>query len=264
MVKKHLKLWWQLAVMNFESQYGSGSRLNTFLLIAGKLIRLAFVLIFLTYLFNHTKQIAGYGLFQTLLFFMTFNLIDIGAQFFFRGIYITRSLVRDGNLDGILLKPVDPLFRLASHMIDFLDLLTLVPVVIVLIYVINKLEIAVTLQGVIMYMILCFVGLIIAMAIHIFIAALAVATQEIDNEIWIYRDLMTMGRFPIDIYAAPIQFILTFILPVAIMISFPAKVLMGLLTGNWVLVAFIVAGVFLMTSFTFWNFSLKKYSSASS
>ncbi|MCL4387002.1 ABC transporter permease, partial [Patescibacteria group bacterium] len=114
------------------------------------------------------------------------------------GIYVTRFLVREGALDNVLTKPINPLFRLASHTIDFLDLLTLIPVVGILIYVISKID-NITLTGIILYLLLCSLGLVIAMAIHIVIAALAVATQEIDNEIWIYRDLMTMGRFPIDI-----------------------------------------------------------------
>lgn len=263
-MKKYLKVWWQLAVIGFESQYGSGSRLNTMLLILGKLIRLGFVLIFLYFLFNHTSQLAGYSLFQTLLFFMTFNFIDIIVQFFFRGIYVTRALVRDGSLDGILVKPLHPLFRLASHIIDFLDLLTLIPVVGVLIFVISRLESPVTVFGVLLYLLLCGAAFMIATAIHIFIAALAVATQEIDNEIWIYRDLMTMGRFPVDIYSAPIQFILIFVMPIAVMISFPAKALIGLLTGEWILAAIVIAITFFISSILFWNWSLKRYQSASS
>lgn len=263
-MKKYLKIWWQLALINFESQYGSGSKLNTALLILGKLIRLGFVLLFLIFLLDHSKTIAGYSLFQTLLFFMTFNLIDIVVQFFFRGIYVTRSLVQQGYLDGILIKPIDPLFRLAAHIIDFLDLLTLVPVTAILIYVISKLETPITPGGVLLYLLLGLVGFVIAMAIHIFVAALAVVTQEIDNEIWIYRDLMTMGRFPVDIYSAPVQFILTFVVPISVMISFPAKALMGLLTGEWVMMAVVIAVVFLTSSLLYWSYALRKYSSVSS
>lgn len=263
-MKKYFKVWWQMAIIGFESQYGSGSRFNTALLIVGKFIRLGFMLIFLFYLFTHTKTLAGYGLYQTLLFFMTFNLIDITIQFFFRGIYVTRSLVRDGSFDGILIKPINPLFRLATQIIDFLDLLTLLPVISILILVISNLEVPITMFGVFLYILFCLVGLIIALGIHILVAGMAVATQEIDNEIWIYRDLMTMGRFPLDIYAAPVQFILTFIIPIGVMVSFPAKALMGLLTGEWILISVVIAGIFLFGSLKFWNWSLKQYSSASS
>lgn len=248
--------------MNFEAQYGSGSRLNTALLILGKLIRLLFILIFLIYLFSHTKTLAGYNLYQTLLFFMTFNLVDVLAQFFFRGIYVTRSLVREGYFDTVLVKPINPLFRLASHTIDFLDLLFLLPVVAVLAFVITKLG-PITPIGILLYIFLCFVGFIIAMAIHIVIASLAVKTQEIDNEIWIYRDLMTMGRFPIDIYSAPIQFILTFVVPVAVMISIPSKALIGNLSFEWIFISVAIASIFFCFSLLFWRYSLKQYSSIS-
>nr|MBI5455540.1 ABC-2 family transporter protein [Candidatus Levybacteria bacterium] len=261
-MKKYFKVWKQIAIMNLESQYGSGSRLNTALLIAGKIIRLFFVLAFLIYLFAHTKTLAGYTLYQTLLFFMTFNLVDITAQFFFRGIYVTRNLVKEGYLDTVLVKPINPLFRIASHTIDFLDLLTLIPVVGVLIYVISNVG-PLTYQSVSVYLFLCFLGFLIAMAIHIIIAALAVSTQEIDNEIWIYRDLMTMGRFPVDIYSAPIQFILTFVVPVAVMISIPSKALIGNLAFEWIFTSTTITFVFVTFSLWFWNYCLKQYSSIS-
>ncbi len=261
-MKKYFRVWKQIAIMNFESQYGTGSRLNTTLLISGKLIRLIFVLTFLVFLLSHTKTLAGYNLYQTLLFFMTFNLIDVVAQFFFRGIYVTRNLVREGYFDTVLVKPINPLFRLASHMIDFLDLLFLVPIIGILIYVISKIG-NITLYGILGYLFLCFLGLIIAMAIHIAIASLAVATQEIDNEIWIYRDLMTMGRFPIDIYSAPIQFVLTFVVPVGVMISFPSKALIGNLNFEWIFVSIAITCLFLFFSIVFWRWSLRQYSSIS-
>lgn len=42
----------------------------------------------------------------SLLFFMTFNLVDILAQLFLRGIYWIRALVIEGELDYVLVAPV--------------------------------------------------------------------------------------------------------------------------------------------------------------
>lgn len=261
-MKKYFRIWKQIAIMNFETQYGAGSRINTALLILGKIIRLFFVLAFLIFLLKQTKTLAGYNLYQTLLFFMTFNLIDVVAQFFFRGIYVTRNLVREGYFDTVITKPINPLFRLASHTIDFLDLVFLIPTIAILIFVIANLG-PVTFSGICLYIFLCLIGFVISMGIHILIASLAVATQEIDNEIWIYRDLMTMGRFPVDIYSAPIQFILTFIVPVALMISIPAKALIGKLNPEWIFVSMSVAFIFFFASLLFWKWSLRQYSSIS-
>jgi ABC-2 type transport system permease protein len=80
----------------------------------------------------------------------------------------------------------------------------------------------------------------------------------------IYRDLMNLGRFPVDIYKQPLQGILTYLIPVGIMITLPAKALMGLVSLPGVLLSFVLGVVALHFSRRFWNFALTKYTSASS
>jgi ABC-2 type transport system permease protein len=73
-----------------------------------------------------------------------------------------------------------------------------------------------------------------------------------------------MGRFPVDIYKQPLRNIITFIIPIGIMITFPAKALMGLLSPQWIVLSFTIAAVLLMISLTFWRYALRQYTSASS
>jgi ABC-2 type transport system permease protein len=80
----------------------------------------------------------------------------------------------------------------------------------------------------------------------------------------IYRDIANLVRFPIDIYKEPIRSILTFIIPVGIMIAFPVKALLGLISPMGVVWSFIFGvGIFLF-SVRIWKFALTKYTSASS
>ena len=107
-------------------------------------------------------------------------------------------------------------------------------------------------------------GMIIALAIHISVAALAVLTQELENTIWIYRDVMTLGRFPADIYSPNLRSVLTFVIPVAVMISFPAKAFLGRLSLPWVFHAIFMALLGLWLSLYFWRFATRRYTSVSS
>ena len=93
---------------------------------------------------------------------------------------------------------------------------------------------------------------------------MAVLTQELENTIWIYRDLMTLGRFPSDIYAAPMKNILTFVIPIAVMISFPAKACLGKLSVGWMIQAAIMAMTSVTLSLFFWRFATRRYTSVSS
>lgn len=248
--------------MRFQEYYVQ-SRLHSSFLILGKLVRFSFFLVFIIALLTKTQSLAGFSLYQTLLFFMTFNLIDITSQFFFRAAYAIGWMINKGEIDFILTQPINSLFRIISDIIDLLDLATLLPVIITLGVVIARLETPLTLANFIFYLLLCFNALLIAFAIHIFIISLSILTQEISSEIWIYRDLMTMVRFPIDIYSPSIQFVLTFLIPMAVMVSFPAKVLLGVLSWQWIVLAFLIGAVFFTVSIRFWYFALKNYSSIS-
>jgi len=262
MVTHYLKIWWQLGVINFNIQYVA-SRISTTFLILGKIIRFGFFFFFLVALLTNTKTLAGFSLYQTLLFFMTFNFVDITIQFLLRGIYLARQLVREGQFDSILVKPINPLFRVASHNIDFLDFFTLVPTIIILGIVISRLETPTTFLNLLIYFALVLNGLVVATAIHIIVAAVAVWTQEIEQEIWIYRDLMTMGRFPLEIYSAPVKTVITFIIPVAVMVTFPAKALLGILSTQLVIVSLTIGVLLLAASLKIWSLALKNYTSVS-
>lgn len=261
-VFKYLKIWLLMAKMNLAEQVTS--RINFVSLVAGKLVRMGFVFVFLIALFTHTQSLAGFSLTQTLLFFMTFNLVDILAQLFLRGIYWIRQLVIEGELDFVLTAPVNPLFRIATRATDFWDVTTLIPTFAILGVLISRLETDITFLNLFLYILLVLVGFIIAFAIHVIVASVAVFTQEVDQLIWIYRDLMTMGRFPVDIYAAPVKLILTFVVPVAVMTSFPAKVLIGALSWQNIVLAILISAIFLWGSLRIWKFSLRYYTSASS
>src|SRR3989304_8154328 len=133
---------------------------------------------------------------------------------------------------------------MAFDIIDLLDLATLLPVLAVLGFVIARLSSQVTFSGFLLYLLLCLNALLIAMAIHIFIISFSILTQEISSQIWIYRDLMNMGRFPIDIYSQTLQILLTFFVPIAVMVSIPAKVLMGILSPTWVIGSLVIGALF--------------------
>ena len=97
-----------------------------------------------------------------------------------------------------------------------------------------------------------------------FVLGVAVLTTEIDNTIMLYRDIVQMGRIPIDVYKEPLRGLLTFAIPVGIMVTFPAKAIMGLLSPLFIILSLAIGTVLLFLSLKFWRFSLKKYSSVGS
>jgi ABC-2 type transport system permease protein len=258
---KYWRVWTRLAVMSFWTQ--AVSPLSSFGYLLGKLVRVAFFLLFLSAIFKHTSALAGYTMEEAALFFLTFNIVDILAQLLFRGIYGVRGMIRDGEFDYFLIQPLNVLFRVAFSTVDFLDVIAILPVFAVTFWVLRRIPGAMTWPHLFLYITMTLNGLLIAFAIHVAVASLAVITQELDNTIWLYRDLMTLGRFPSDIYAAPMRGLLTFVMPIAIMISFPAKAFLGRLSPLWIAHAFLMAAVSVTFALAFWRFANKKYTSVS-
>jgi len=214
-------------------------------------------------LLGKTKVLAGYNFYEVLLFYFTFNFIDSATQMLFREVYRFRYYIVSGNFDMILVKPVNALFRSLFGWTDILDFITLGPFILMVIYVLTKIP-EISVLGVLSYFIFIINSLIIATSFHIAVLSLAVLTTEIDHAIMIYRDVVGMGKLPIDIYSEPVRSLITFIIPVGIMMSFPVKALLGILSLQYMIIAFVFSLTILFLSVNFWNYSLKKYTSASS
>ena len=247
----------------YTTQIAFISRFGAFLFIFGKFLRFFLFLGFILLVATKTSALSGYSLWQIILFYATFNLIDTSVQFFFREVYRFRSYVVSGDFDYFLTKPISPLFRALFGGSDILDLPMFVASIILTIISINNLG-GLTFAGLALYFILIGCGLIIAFAFHAAVLAIGVLTTEVDNTIMMYRDLTSMGRFPVDIYREPLRTIITFVIPVGIMMTFPAKALIGIFSPFLVLFALIISSVFLASSLKFWQYALKNYTSASS
>ncbi|MDP2649603.1 MAG: ABC-2 family transporter protein [bacterium] len=260
-MKRYLKIWWLLTVRT--SQVAFYSRFGAFIFIFGKILRFAFFLLFLILLESKTKVIGGFTLPQIIFFFATFNLIDTLGQFFLREVYRFRSYVISGYFDYILTKPISSLFRSLLGGSDVLDLFLLFISLLFIIFTFGKIAPA-SIFNIILYISFIFNGLLIALSFHTFVLSIGILTTEVDNTIMLYRDLTQMGRIPIDLYKEPVRGFLTFIIPVGVMMTFPAKAIMGFLSFTLISASFLIGISLFFLSIYFWRYSLRYYSSASS
>jgi ABC-2 type transport system permease protein len=248
-------------LFSYQSLKTTGqSRQAIFLFTLGKILRFVFLFGVIFLVFAKTKIIAGWSLKQVVILYLTFNFIDTFSQVLYREVYRFRPLVVSGNLDLILVKPYHPFLRVLLGGVDFLDLFLLFPYFFLLLFFIFQEKIS--FFSFFLYLILVANGLIISTAFHIFVLALGALTTEVDNAIMIYRDILNLGRFPIEIYQQIISFIFTFIIPIGVMITFPVKALFSFLSFNNVVFAFFISFFLLSLSIKLWQIGLKKYQSA--
>lgn len=258
--KRYLKIWWIMSRNSFSMVIGQKLALLVFLI--GKILRFIFFFGFLYFLLLGSSTLAGYTSNQAIFFFLTFNLIDVITQFLFREVYNFRPMIVNGDFDLVLARPLNALFRVLMGGADVIDLVTIPPLIAVTIYIGSLLH--PTLYEVGIFLVLLINGFLIATAFHIIVLSFAIITLEVDHTIMIYRDLTSLGRLPVDIYRQPLQGFLTYLIPVGIMITLPAKAIMGLVGPVGILSAFLIGIAAVFVSLKFWNYALTQYSSASS
>lgn len=257
-LKLYLLLWWRRMALQIESDLMH--RGSAVLYIMGKIVRFLFFLWLIVSVGNQAKNISGYTPDQLVIFLLTFNLIDLLAQIFFRGVYSFKEQVRIGIADLMLMRPVNPLFHALIGFPDPLDL----PLFFIVLTALFFQGVHSSLESILMFIVSVIVSFLLMMAMHIFVISVGIMTLEVDNIIMLFRDIWSMGRLPVDIYSTGVRFALTFIIPVAIIMNMPAKALLGLINWQNIFISFVISLCVVQLSLWFWKFSLKKYSSASS
>jgi len=256
----YIGIWYMMSKNSFLMVLAQKKVLFIFLL--GKVLRFIFFMIFLFFLVKGAGRLSNYTVNQAIFFFLTFMVIDTTSQFFFREVYRFRPLVVSGDFDLVLTKPIGALFRVLMGGADVIDLITIPPLYAITIYF-GSLLAPNTFQ-IYLYIAMLMSGLLIATAFHIIVLSLGIITLEVDHTIMIYRDVTSMARFPVDIYKQPLRGVLTYLLPIGIMITLPAKAIMGLVTPFGIFVSISFGVLTLYVAVKFWHVALQKYTSASS
>lgn len=238
------------------------NRWTSALFLLGKTIRFGMLLFFLTFIKQSVQTFAGYTPDQMVVFFLTYQFIDTLAQMIYRGVYEFSWKVRSGELDFYLGKPINPLFRILTGKPDIIDLIFFIPTTLFSIYLIRDTLTHASAASLVTYIVLLVNSFLIATAFHILILAIGVISVQVDNVVMLYRDINNMTRFPVTMYTEPVRSILLFAIPVGMMNTIPAQVLLQKPLSVTVIVACAFGLGALLVSLRIWSWAMKRYTSA--
>lgn len=260
-LQKYVHLWYLFSALSL--QHTTMSRAGVVLFTFAKVIRYIFFLSFLLLLQSKTSAIGKYSFWEVILFFTTFNFIDTAVQLFFREVYRFNQKIQKGEFDFYLLQPISPLFRSLLGGSDILDIPLLIVSLLAIIISISNLS-QITFFGIMIYLVLVLNGIFIALSFHILILCIGLVSTVMDQILWMYRDITLLGRVPIDVYKEPIRSVVTFIIPVGIMVAFPPQSLLGLLQPMFFFIAILVSVMLFVASILLWRKMLQYYTGAGS
>ncbi len=257
----YLKLWLRFSKLSFAAMFYT--RTSALLFLAGKLVRFLIIFTFIFAVFSRIgNKVNGYGRDEIIIVLLVYTLFDSLIQFLFREVYRFRPKIIEGSFDFTLTKPFSPLFHSLLSGADLLDLIMTIFYLVIFVGFLILQQIPVA--NLLLFSLLAVCAVLIASAFHILVLATGVLTTEVDHLIMIYRDIQQLGRIPIEFYNKALQMILTYIIPIGVMITIPAKAIIGFFSPQMLILSFVISMILFYISIKFWQYALRRYASASS
>jgi ABC-2 type transport system permease protein len=246
-------------------------RANFLVRLATHVIWLSLMLSFLKVIFLHTRRVGDWDEARFVAFVGTYLTLNAAVNcLFMNGCIRFSELVRTGNLDFELVKPVDEQFLLTCNRVDW----ALFPQVILGLaiagYAGHLSETPLSVPRMAVYFLLLIAGVASLYSLLVILTAFSVWTVRYTElyELWFY--LLQVGNYPDDIYrghlaGASLRFVLTYMLPILLAVNVPARYAATLLDA-WRPAASLVAAaiISLAVSRAFFKFGLRSYQGASS
>jgi ABC-2 type transport system permease protein len=242
-------------------------RANFFINILNTLLNFVTGLLGLVVLFGQVEAVNGWSFAATLALLGVY--LTLGAL---RRLFIGPSLdslagmegdIWTGTFDFTLLRPVDVQFLVSFRQWQPLALLDLALGLGTLGVAAARLGAALTLAQLASFVIALAAGVTILYAILLAFAGLVVWSPGFLFT-WVFDALFQMARYPVGIYPAWLRLALTWVVPVGVMTTIPARAFSGDLPGTTLLGAVVFAGAAFCGATVFFRAGLRRYASASS
>ena len=254
-----LVAFWRLNVAE-ELQY----RANFIASVLGTLFNMATALLTLSLFFHHTTSLGGWDYWEIVVLLGVFNALTGVIEAVLRpGIGQLAGEVRSGELDLVLVKPVD-----AQGFVSFrrLDIWRLTDVVLGLTlagYALFRLGHTPSLAQLAAFGLTLAAAAVVVYAIWVVLMSLAFWFVSVENIAVLFDAVYEGARYPVSAYPGPLRFLFVYLIPIAWTTTIPASALTGRLRPAIGLAAAAVAGVAFVLARALWRAALKRYAGAS-
>jgi len=172
--------------------------------------------------------------------------------------------IRSGAFDYVLLKPADAQALVSTSRCEPWQIFNLL-------FAIGLAAYAFVLRGsgpapedVALGVVLFGAGLLAMYSLWLLCAAAGFWVVRLDNLTYLLGAIFDVARWPVQVFRGVWRFVFTFVIPVAVMTTFPAKALLGELDAKAALATIGGALVLVVVSRLVWRLAIRNYTSASS
>lgn len=172
--------------------------------------------------------------------------------------------IRSGTLDFVLLKPADAQFLVSTSRFQPWRATNVVTAVVIFAYAFHLLGRAPSPSGLLAAVFLLFTSTLLLYSLWILTVSAAFYVVKIDNLSFLFSSIFDAARWPSTIFRGALGFIFTFVIPLALMTTYPALAMLGKLDGSTLALSFTGSALFAVVARLVWLGSIGRYTSASS
>ncbi len=253
--------------MRASIQEDAAYRTNFFISLFTSLLSLLTGILGVAVLFNQIDSVKGWTLASTLTLLGVYLIVSA-----VRGLFISPSFdslagmdgeIWSGGFDFTVLRPVSTQFFASFRKWRLFALIDLMLGVGVLVIGLVQLNAAIPFEKVLLFLFMLVIGMTILYSILLLFAALIFWSPGVLFT-WIFDGLFQMARYPNGLYPGWLRLVLTWIVPVGVMTTFPAQALTGSISLPQILFSLLLAAALLALSSIAFRVGLRRYASASS
>jgi ABC-2 type transport system permease protein len=264
---RYVRLW--LALARFSLARELAFRVNFLVKMFVEVLWLSVLLLFYHTVFQKTDVVADWNHGQYLFFVgCYFALGGLVEALFLENCNQFADLVRTGDLDFYLLKPIDEQFLVTLRNLDFSCIPNVLMGVGVMLFGLAELGWDVSLGEVALFLAMMACGAALAYGFLLLLTAASVwfmRNQSLFEMWWLFATLM---RYPREIFqgkwASPVGWFFSFVVPVILVSNVPARIMVKTIEPLVVVYTAVATVVVLAVSRWFFFLALRRYRSASS
>lgn len=183
--------------------------------------------------------------------------------FFSRNFERMGQVIHKGELDLILLKPLNSQFLLSSWIMSLHSIIRVIIGVILTLFIIYFYHLPVTWGSFFSGIPFMLFGVAILYAVWFMAMTICVWNSQLSNIVNLLYSLNTLLKYPIEAYREMNIIIFMIVLPYALLVSTPTKIILGRWNMFELVGMMVISVCMVWASHLFWNFALRSYTSAS-
>lgn len=262
-MKRYIRVYAALWKMSFDMLVAY--RGNFFNSMASSISWAMFSIVSILLLTSRASTIYGWTKTEIILLTCGYQiLIGVFHTLFSRNFERMADLIEWGQLDALLVKPLDVQFLLSVSWVNYTSISRILLGFGILVYVIMTAGIQPSVVEVVSFIVLLGIGVVLLYSVWFIVATFIIWFPRMSNVIELMYTISGMARYPGEMYRNALGFLFFVLLPIILIVTTPIKLLVSKGSLQDILLLLGFATACLLISSTFWKFALRYYTSASS